>query len=236
MSEEKTLEATVKAMQRELKKQGHEIERLQAVNEIQNLMGTYEYLHTANRHKEVMGLYAKKPKDVRVYWGEQGYWEGPDAPQKAWSILDKMAEGEGIIGNMPIHPITTPVIVVAGDGKTAKGVWIGTGFVAMSHKDEKTGKRVPAASWEWDKYGVDFIKEDGKWKFWHFHIYRIFRSGWNEPWEKQFEKGEPKFTFPEGGAPNGPAVDDNPYRPDTIQELKPVPPVPYEKWEDTFMY
>ena len=44
----------------------HEIERLQAVNEIQNLMSRYEFLHTSNRHKEVMEMYAKKAPS-RVY-------------------------------------------------------------------------------------------------------------------------------------------------------------------------
>ena len=63
------------------------------------------------------------------------------------------------------------MIEVAGDGKTAKGVWIGIGFVART--DAQTGEA--QCFWEWGKYGVDFIKEDGVWKFWHFHIYRIFR-------------------------------------------------------------
>jgi hypothetical protein len=63
------------------------------------------------------------------------------------------------------------VIEVTGDGKTAKGVWIGIRFVART--DAQTGEA--QCFWEWDTYGVDFIKKDGVWKFWHFHIYRIFR-------------------------------------------------------------
>ena len=45
-------------------------------------MSKYEYLHTANMHKEVSKLFAPRP-DTRVYFGEVGYWEGPDAPDRA---------------------------------------------------------------------------------------------------------------------------------------------------------
>jgi hypothetical protein len=216
-----SIEETIKSLK-------HEIERLQAVNEIQNLMGTYEYLHTANLHKEVMELYAKKAPGVRVYWGEQGYWEGPDAPKRCWSNLERM--GNDTTGMMAIHPVTTPVIVVAGDGKTAKGVWIGTGFVA-SVRDGK-----PGAMWEWDKYGVDFIKEDGKWKFWHFHIYRVIKANWDETWAQQFEKGPIVMNYPPELKPDKPGVDDNPYLPDTKQLLVPKPPEPYETWDPKMMY
>ena len=207
----------------------HEIERLQAVNEIQNLMSTYEYLHTANRHRDVMELYAKKAPDVRVYFGEIGYWEGTDAPNRAWEILDRMGNTPGM---MAIHPTTTPAIVVAEDGKTAKGVWIGTGFVVR--KDEETGKA--KAMWEWDKYGVDFIKEDGKWKFWHFHIYRIFRSGWDKglsDWDPEAKAG---LEIPDELKPDRPAIDDYPYSTETSQQYAPAPPVPYKTWEDTTSY
>ena len=64
-------------------------------------------------------------------------------------------------GNMNLHTLTTPVIEVADDGKTAKGLWISPGVECP---------RVPLfggehqAAWCWIKYGVDFAKEDGKWK------------------------------------------------------------------------
>jgi len=222
------IEQTIESIQKELKAQRHEIERLKAVNEIQNLMSTYEYLHTANLHQEVAKKFAKKTPGVRVYFGELGYWEGVDAPNRAWSILERMGDTTGM---MAIHPTTTPVIVVSGDCKTAKGCWIGTGFVA----NVRGGK--PSSGWEWDKYGVDFVNEDGVWKFWHFHIYRLIHGlDWDGKWADHFAKPETPFNVPDDIPVNGPAVDDNPYLPDTKQLLVPVPPTPYETWEDTFMY
>lgn len=33
-----------------------------------------------------------------------------------------------MIGILPVHSLTTPVIEVAADGKTARGVWISPGL------------------------------------------------------------------------------------------------------------
>lgn len=209
------------------------LQRVRDFQEIQNIMGRYAYITMAGAQEERVALFAKKAPGVRVYFGEQGYFEGPDAPQKAWGGMSaSMAEGgkDSRIGRMAIHAPICPVIEVAGDGKTAKGVWLGLGLLAMKNKE--TGE--PTGAWEWDKYGVDFIKEDGEWKIWHFHIYRLLH-GWNvdEKWIDQFKKPEP---FLAGLKPDGPAIDDNPYRPDTIQRIVPKPPEPYETWTDVNMY
>lgn len=220
-------ERRVKDLEEAIRSCRHEIERLQAVNEIQNLMSKYEYLHATNRHREVMGLYAKNAPDVRISMKEMGYWQGPDAPRRAWGDLERMTQNP--VGILAVHPTTTPVIVVAADGKTARGVWIGTGLVAMV--DEKTGK--PRCMWEWDRYGVDFVKEDGQWKFWHFHVYTIFHSDWDENWEEQFKRESPKPDFPDEFKPDGPPIDSYPYRPDTVVPNIPAPPEPYETWDET---
>lgn len=224
------LEKTIKSLQKEIEGCKHEIERLHAVTEIQNLMSEYEYLHTANRHRDVMELYAKDP-DTTIYMGELGYWKGADAPQRAWSLLERFGGGKPPVGVMAIHPLVTPFIVVAGDGKTAKGVWLNNGFVAAP--DRQTGEQ--RAMWEWGIYGVDFIKEDGKWKFWHFHMYRLFRTGWDKGL-KDWDPDEEVMKVPDDIKPDGPGVDDYPYRPDEVLVLKPDLPKPYQTWADTFSY
>lgn len=201
------------------------LQRVMDFQEIQNIMGRYAYYIMANMQPRLGELlFARKQPDVRVYFGEQGYFEGPDAPDRAWGNFE-----EGRVGFMALHAPICPVIEVAGDGKTAKGVWIGLGLLAGSFRDESK----PSGRWEWDKYGIDFIKEDGKWKIWHHHIYRLLH-GWgiDEKWAEQFDKPEPEMGMKMDGLP----VDDNPYRPDTAQRLVPKPPEPYETWSDTFMY
>jgi hypothetical protein len=58
-----------------------------------------------------------------------------------------------------LNALTTPVIEVAGDGETARAVWVCPGMEGMT----------PA----WMKYGCDFKKQDGEWKIWHLHVYGL---------------------------------------------------------------
>lgn len=220
-------EQRLQKLEEAMEKMQHENQRLHAVNEIQNLISTYEYLHTANMHKESTKLFAKRA-DTRVYFGEMGYYEGADAPHRAFSMLDSITDNTGL---MALQVNTTPVIVVAGDCQTAKGVWVVPGIIASL--DRETGG--PKCNIEIHKYGVDFIREDGEWKIWHHHIYRIIhRLGWDEPWVAQFTKPDPG-PLP-GLKIDGPAVDHNPYRPDTKQGLVPEPPKPYETFDPGKMY
>ena len=214
------------------------VQRVEDILEIQNLMGTYPYYGMAGLHWERNeNMWAKKaPGGVKINLGEQGYWEGPDALQKV-GLLPKGPEDyeKRVIppGMMAFHIPVCPVIQVAGDGKTAKGVWFGLGLLAM--KDRKTEE--PTGAWEWDKYGIDFIKEDGKWKVWHQHIYRVLH-GWkvDDKWTAQFTREEPDLSERNMAPPTGPAYDDNPYTPDTVQQFIPKLPEPYETWDDSMAY
>jgi hypothetical protein len=208
------------------------IQRVEDFQQIQNIMGRYVYYVMAGMTREFGKKQFAQKISTRVYLGEQGYFEGVGAWSKYEDSMPAASEEERLErrkGMMAIHAPICPVIEVAGDGKTAKGVWIGLGLLAM--KDRETGE--PTGAWEWDKYGVDFIKEDGQWKIWHHHIYRLLH-GWgvDEKWAEQFQKPEPAM----GLKMDGPAVDDNPFRPDTIQRMVPKPPEPYETWSDTTMY
>jgi len=79
------------------------------------------------------------------------------------NIPDNLGVGHEYI----MHTQETPVIEIAGDGKTAKGLWYSIGMAARGSVD-KTGKTSISTSYMWEKYACDFIKENGKWKMWHF--------------------------------------------------------------------
>lgn len=208
------------------------LQRVEDFQQIQNIMGRYAYYVMASKQEEINDeLMAKNDPGTKVTWGTLGYWEGADAPERALAALRSHGI-EDRRGKMALHLPICPVIEVAGDGKTAKGVWISPGLLAM--KNDETGEL--RGIWEWDKYGVDFIKQDGKWKIWHHHIYSLLHwdvdEGWKAAYEKPiFEGGGFKIDTMDGGP-----YENNPYSPDTVQELLPKPPEPYETWEDTFSY
>jgi len=68
-------------------------------------------------------------------------------------------------GCMSFHPVSTPLVVLSGDGKTAKGTWYVIG-------QESTFRPSGSASCHWynDKLAADFVKENGDWKIWHLVV------------------------------------------------------------------
>jgi hypothetical protein len=223
----KNLEERVKALEEANDRLQHDVERIRAVNEILNLVHRLQWFHSNNRGSETAQLFATQP-DSRVYFGTQGYWQGSDAAQKATQAnMELMGTKVSKVGMIAFHLMANPIIEVAGDGKTAKGVWVASGMIAM--KDHMTGK--PIASWEWNRYGIDFIKEDGKWKLWHHHVFDLFRVGWDDKWEQQFSSKEVlnmKTDFP-------PTPLDDAYSPDTELPYIP-PPEPYETFDPNLVY
>jgi hypothetical protein len=86
---------------------------------------------------------------------------------------------------------------------------------------------------------VDFITENGLWKFWHFHIYRIFRCGWDDKWADQFASTYAPVVpidYTDETKPDGPPVDSQPYDVKAVTRNIPAPPQPYETWDDSTTY
>ena len=220
-----SVEQRLQKLEEENKKFKLEIERAQAYNEILNIMGTLQALHTAGMDDKIGTLFAKRP-DSRVYFGELGSFEGADCSDRAGAGMAGMNK----VGHMPMHLMANPVIQVAADGQTAQGIFMAAGIVAG--KNRETGK--PTCMWEWNRYGDDFIKENGQWMLWHHHVYPLFQSGWDNKWEDQFAPKE--STMPLPFKPDYPATElDVFYRPDAELPLIPIPK-PYETWDPKQMY
>ena len=227
MSEE-LIAQQIKDLQFTVKKQQHEIERLHAINEVQNLISKYAYLHANGRHQEYVKMYSNRP-DTRVHWGSIGYFEGSDAAKRSWGYL----EGDRQPGTIMFHPLLCPMIIVAGDGKTAKGVWTDFGFECG--RDRSTGELQP--NYCWGIYSVDFIKENGIWKFWHCHVYPILMHPVNVPWttKEGWDPDKKDMELPPDRQPDGADYNHTPYRTDAITTIQPDPDriQPYETWGDT---
>lgn len=162
------------------------VQRALDYQEVQNVMSKHMYLYGACKHQEEIDqCWAMKQPDVRwtyngcVYEGEDfikfyvtGWEDRIMAHQEEvakWYPADVVMENAGM-GSIRAHVQTTPIIEIAGDGKTAKGVWYSNGLCAWI--DGNTGK--PFSANVWEKYGVDFIKEDGQWRIWHLSHYWDF--------------------------------------------------------------
>lgn len=204
------------------------VQRLEDIQQIQNLMARYEYWHTVGMHQNVVDMYAKKTPGVSVEIPHLGKYEGPEGIRRFWIGANFQTDTKRD-GVLIVHTLTTQVIEVAGDGKTAKGVWISPGLESGPFGGEMN------AVWSWNKYGVDFVKEDGEWRFWHFHLYRIFKTPYDKSWVEVPYNPPPPQTDPDK-KPDKPSSYDWVYSPTAVTENIPEPPAPYETWDDTKAY
>ncbi|WP_430388171.1 nuclear transport factor 2 family protein [Blastomonas fulva] len=224
---------------------------------VENLFSQYMYLHNAFRDTDIIPLWAKKgTPDVRAQYSNLGVYT-------QWDKIMSYHQGRPAPrGKLVSHFVTTPMIEIAGDGQTAKGLWIVNGIESgladpehakgmpdwMFEKEMVNGKKV----WMHNvylKYGVDFIKQDGEWKIWHFHCFEVARAPYGIGWipfaaaaqDDAFnfdlmyigDDGKPVFMPPV----DGPAtVLNNTYRTDSSQKLEARPPEPFQTFSETFVY
>jgi len=238
-SEIKSIEVRVKQLEEANEFYQKKIERLDAIQEIQNLMGRYIWMHEVQKDPEFIDtMFAKNNPDVSWEVAHMGLYRGREAVKE---ILDKHGPRGGTIapGTLFIHTLTTPVIEIAEDGQTAKGVWKSPG--AETSTDPKTGKLM--GMWAWTKYACDFIKEDGQWKILHYHVYRIFMTPADMNYTDEYESkvlGKAIAGAFSGGAQASsnkqPTTYDNPFTTTYVPELVPAPPVPYKTFSETYSY
>lgn len=168
-------------------------DRVEALNAIQNLMGRYSHLGQLRGEDTLQELFAMKQPDVS--------WRSPSGPQGPEAMRARFrqpgeAPKDDFDGQLHVHAMLTPVIEVAADGKTAKGVWDSFG------PNINNGSEI--GNWLWLKYAVDFIKEEGTWKIWHLQVYAVF----NTPYDKSitqsaWERANPGINSRPGASAGG---------------------------------
>ncbi len=153
-------------------------------------------------------------------------------PTRLGEKSDEEIYGAGV---MDMKAIVAPVIEVAGDNKTAKGLWTVNG---MNTKLTPGGQ---VSDWERGYVGADFIRENDEWKVWHLIYVQDLdhASGysWEEP-EPVFED-DPiyaevrNFSFPE---PNVKKVVYEKYYANRPLYAPPAYPEAYDTFAETFSY
>ncbi|MBP2638409.1 MAG: hypothetical protein H6Q72_4316 [Firmicutes bacterium] len=228
------------------------MQRYEDKDEIQKVMSKHAYYFSAGMHKEeIEELWAQKTPGV-TFAQNECEWEGLELVKecyvnvferqrkrnlemlcKIYPDIENVEENLGV-GTLTMHTLTTPVIEVAGDGKTAKGVWMSPGQMTELVK----GK--PMAMWMWEKYGVDFVKEDGMWKIWHFHVYTDFMTPYEMSWVENSMNSLGNKLFldspPDVPQPTRQVDFYKEYSLRSVPQLVPKPPVPYENFDETFRY
>jgi hypothetical protein len=223
-------------------------QRANDLHQLNNLMSLHAWYHAASMNDvELEKIWARR--DDIVWAQNSGYWTGQKSIKEYYGTT---VTRESTKGSFVWHTITSPVVEVAEDRQTAKGVWYTPGVVG-SFKEGKGN-----FNWMFEKYGVDFVMENGEWKIWHMHVYTD--TAWPLGGEITAKQGGPAGApgGSSGGSPDaksetvgkeaqsapaGPMKSpDKAFQnykelsPDTEIVLVPRPPVPYKTWSETWSY
>ncbi len=230
------------------------VERWEDQRTIKNLMGKYVNCLLLNRQGEIYDAFFSKQADVCLTFND-GSYVGPDAVRGYFDAVvarnrlsakllqqrlpeklgDKTEEEIYGIGPFHVKPLTAPVIEVAEDGETAKGLWICLGC------DAEVTSRGPEANWTWGYFAGDFIYEDDDWKIWHLQYLNDVDSICGQSWGKTvtpYPELEAFAPLKEDKIP--PYTVAEPvrklYTPDRPLAEAPRIPEPYKTFAETFSY
>ncbi len=235
------------------------VDRWEDQRDIKNLMGKYMNYLIMNMDGQVFDdLWAQERNDVCLGFNDgwyvgagavSGYYEAyakrhalvAEVMQKKFpkpspeGLGDKSPEDIYGIGTFRSYPIIDPVIKIAVDGKTAKGLWYCQGSHAL------VTEAGPTSSWTWGYYAADFVRENDNWKLWHLQATNDVEcrcgTSWGMPAEPLPELPEfaalKEFKMPPYTTA---AVVRMPYTP--TRPLVPAPAMPedYTTFADTFSY
>lgn len=237
-----------------------EVSKARNVQEIQNLMARRMYYHSIGHNEQELALWSKKQE---IRWAQnQGCWVGMDSLKVYYDdvnrkmqaadlkrmaaanpLIEDVPENRGI-GNSAIHTLTSPIVVIADDGMSAKATWYTPGII-LSSPDGKT----PNGSWIWERYAADFVNEDGEWRFLNLQVNTDFMNPMGSKMQIQAEDaaamgmegggGEGGPPMPEGLVIPGPDV---PFKTYTefaatrVPTITPRMPEPYKTLSETFQY
>ena len=152
-------------------------------------------------------------------------------PEELGNKRDEELAGVGQLRGLPI---TTPVIEIAEDGRTAKGIW------HIQGSDNGLTTRGPLSFWTLGFLAIDFRLEDGEWKLWHVLHAEDVVSPIGESWLNPKQRPElPEYAaVAELKRPEYTVVRCNyvPYSTERPYTQPPALPEPYATFADTFSY
>ena len=268
-----SVQKNMEAMQAELNEMKNKAQRGEDYRQITNAMMGHVYSYYAHREREDLERFWVQSRDDISYSHNTkgdvtraGVWNyyinGTDQRKARFAEIRKRVYNldtpEGAApGYRVIHILGSPYVEIAGDRKTAQGVWMSFSFMSSMNNEGKAD-----TDFVLQRFGADFLNENGQWRIWHIRDYTDLTmdipTHLKGPEVRRDEEGRPIETrgpeMHEGaghGGPNGPRRSGGPglglsgpdrsreltlesawtYQPWTCTVMEPKLPMPYEHWD-----
>lgn len=198
--------------------------KIESYQKIQNLMGRAIIAYNFSKQEEFENYFALEQETVSIEVADEGLFEGKKAVK---AMMDTLFLDRGIEGEMMDIHLTTPIIEVADDLKTAKATWLCPGAGSLVEKESNND---PQAIWVWGSLAVDFIFDDNEWKIWHLHYFQLIKCDYQKGWVDDLSMVNRLNTAYSEFAKQ--TTYHNPYTPLSIRDGKPNPPTSYTTWDE----
>ena len=169
--------------------------RVWDIEQIKDLMSRRTVYDCNGWHqRELEELWVQAPENQKTasFGRNWGYYVGmeeiqryyvTDYNKKQQQELDAVAAENPAVkdealgyGRFMFHPLSTPNVNLAEDGKTAQGTWYSIGADCYPMPDGSGD-----CMWNCQKICADFVKEPGGWKIWHVVFSNDFMIGTGHP-------------------------------------------------------
>lgn len=231
------------------------LNRFEDRREIKNLMGKYFSALAIRMDNQLWDLFWSQGQEDVCLGVNNGFYSGADAirgyykarenkvakaskvmqkifPKELGSLSDEELYGVGMFEQKPVQ---NAFVIVAGDRKTAKGLWAVNGsFTDITEVG-------PSVSWIWAYVAVDFIYEQDAWRLWHMQYLEDVNSRCGQSWVGKAETLPPLPEFAELAGitmpePNVKRILWTPYSQERPFAGTPRMPEPYDTFDETFSY
>ena len=153
------------------------VKHLEDLEEIKKLQRRYQYwLFKQDYENIVERCFAQKTPGASMEASDSGVYKGTEGIKRFFFELIGGAVSKRK-GAFIMHLAVGPVIEIAKDGKTAKSIWFSPGCAAAP-----IGGKTANPVWIYGVYMIDYVKEDGEWKFWHMNFSPFFRTPHDKGW------------------------------------------------------
>ncbi len=196
-----------------------DIDRANSYYDILHMMGKYASYHYYAEHRTTYEYFSKQP-GTTAELSATGVYADLD---KIYQMFLCYHEQNNLPGTMHLHPLSTPYIQVAGDGKTASFYMFTNGLEALPSPPDQP----PFCMWFYDAYCNDCVKEEDGWKWTRFHLMDTIKAEFHISWGEMAKRPSP--PIPPGLVPSSYSTDHNrPYTSTSMPSLGDPLPEPYE--------
>ena len=253
------LEAAQKALSEKQEKLDLMAKRIQAVNAVHNLISSYVQYHSGSKQQESYDLFVKHTPGALICIDGWGAFLEPEGIKRFFLGWLQNSEAD-LTNRLYRHDISSPVIEISGDCKTALAIFGSLGLETMPNVDALKGvgkynedaekwHNAMESIWCLGTYEAAFIVEDGEWKIWKLMFRDIFMTpfdsrGWTDvPIHPAYLPNTDIYddVNPLEGSDMGPDIltRDKHFRPfnkvgtpSNVHDCIPRPPKPFDTWND----